>query len=165
VAQLAFGHTDRNGKTPGLFIGIDAQSLQYPAQTFSSNAGSLQICLRHGDSKFLSPHAADDVLFAQQRLALIYRSFQNLVAKLMAKRVVDPLETIQIQHEKTNGSCISFGPFQFDTTEFKKLTPIMGSGQIVSGGQSPEFLFHRFPLCNVPNHALECLFSAYNGGS
>src|SRR5207245_8113764 len=56
--------------------------------------------LRQQDAKLIAPGSASDVRFSKRRRQDLTKLHQRLVAYRMAKRVVDPLEAIEVdQHE------------------------------------------------------------------
>ena len=55
--------------------------------------------LRHDDGEFVAAHAGDDVEFARAAAQALADELEQLVADVMAERVVDALELIEVETE------------------------------------------------------------------
>jgi len=95
-------HASENlaGVLHGQMFEVFAQQLRPPARGFSG-------CTRENESELLSPVAASGILASSPLNQKIAQRAQKRIAGLVAKRIVEPFEVIDVKHEKRQGLIVS----------------------------------------------------------
>src|SRR5436309_15703023 len=101
--------------------------------------------------EFVATHSREDIRLANPMLQRVGDALEEVIPSLVAKRVVDFLEVVEIDYEHRARAAIASRAFHLLRQFLLKPAPVEEAGQKVVGGQVFEVAFESFSLGDVLN--------------
>ena len=98
------------------------------ANPFSDLAGMMHFGLRQKYDKFLAAVAGNRITHPQLRLNEVGYLYQHFIARLMAVRVIDALEFVDIEEHASQRMLVSAGLADFYLAAVFEVTAILNPG-------------------------------------
>src|SRR4029079_19369271 len=100
----------------------------------AADGGPLRIRVRQNDDKFFAAESADNVAFAKILLHCLRSAAQHDIAGLMAERVIEAFEMIDVQHQHGEHCALALAARHFPRQRFLEEATVVESCQGIADG-------------------------------